>query len=405
VKDQVAAAVAAVLTRPVDELRGGLVEGRLPLSNATAESITFAVASCHYPSDILDRMPGEDQDTPGPADASLLALGNRMRSDHPPTLLLLAGDQVYTDATGGLFDPKVLDDKFRVPYERRGGSRGAQAVLQRADLDVQTMMDDHEIRDNWEPPDPDDLCEKGKSYYLKFQRGRAVSKRIGDPGEISFAFEHRGFPFFMGDTRTEREGRTALNFDTAKIMSTRQFGELCAWLARNRERPKFILTSTAFFPRRLAVSRDASYALHSDAWDGFPFSQHRLLRTICEEEHHGIVFLSGDEHRSSFSTINVTHLETGKTCCIYSIHSSALYAPYSFANGAEANFNIDDIFRFPDAKDGPYLCSVETGFAEEGDGYAIVKAARETSGWQGIVEFYNADGLKTKQPPPFPLMA
>jgi cholesterol oxidase len=404
-EDRVAAAIAAVLTRPASELRGGLVEGRLPVSDAPAESIVFAVASCHYPSDILDHMPAEDGDCPGPADASLLALGKRMKAPDPPSLLLLAGDQVYTDATGGLFDPKVFDDRFRIPYERRGGSRGAQAVLQRADLDVKTMMDDHEIRDNWEPPDPTDLCDKGKWYYLKFQRSRADSESKRAPGAIAFPFAHKGFRFFMGDTRTEREGRTALNFDRARIMSGTQFGELAQWLAQDADRPRFVLTSTALFPRRLDVGEEPACALLSDAWDGFPRSQHQLLALLCEEQHSGVVFFSGDEHLSSFSTIDIRRLDGSKTCRVYSIHSSALYAPYAFANGSEARFIAEDTFNFPDAEDGPYCCTARTFFPQLGDGFAIVNVGRSSGKWQAKVEFHDAAGIKADGTIAFDLMA
>jgi phosphodiesterase/alkaline phosphatase D-like protein len=100
-------------------------------------------------------MPGGEHATRGPADASLLALGDLLNKPDAPTLLLLAGDQIYADATAGLFDPKVLDERYRIPQERRGESRGAKAVMQRLDLDVHMMIDDHEIKDNWAPNDPD----------------------------------------------------------------------------------------------------------------------------------------------------------------------------------------------------------------------------------------------------------
>jgi hypothetical protein len=209
----------------------------------------------------------------------------------------------------------------------------------------------------------------------------------------------------MGDTRTEREGRTALNFPDAKIMSDQQFGNLCSWLIANPGLPKFVLTPTALFPRRLAVSRHPAYALQSDAWDGFPFSQHNLLRAICEEQHEGVVFLSGDEHRSSFSEIDVARIDNSRKCRFHSIHSSALYAPYSFANGAEANFNTNDHFLFPDAQDGPYRCSVRTAFAQAGDGFAIVTAAVEQGRWRGTVEFHDASGPKPAGKRSFDLMA
>jgi cholesterol oxidase len=253
------------------------------------------------------------------------------------------------------------------------------------------MMDDHEIKDNWEPPDSEKLCRAGKCYYFKFQQSRADSASY--PNCVSFSFEHKGFQFFMGDTRTERQGRTALNFHKKRIMSRRQFRSLCRWLNIRPDEPRFVITPTAFFPRRLAVSRDPTCALQSDAWDGFPRSLHQLLKIMCERQQKGVVFLSGDEHRSSLSTIDVERVDGTKSCRLYSIHSSALYAPYPFANGTQANFNHDDTFLFPDAQKGPYRCRANTIFASPGDGFAII-TARKAAGWLGTVEFHDSKGPK-----------
>lgn len=50
-ENQAAGAIAAAIARPAHELRGGLIEGRLRSAEGPAESMTFAVASCHYPSE------------------------------------------------------------------------------------------------------------------------------------------------------------------------------------------------------------------------------------------------------------------------------------------------------------------------------------------------------------------
>jgi hypothetical protein len=134
----------------------GTEEPRVP------RGITFAHASCHFPSDFLDHMPDEEGAEVGPADASLLRLAEILDTEEAPTLLLLAGDQIYVDATAGLFDPKTKDDLFRAPYERRGQSRGVLATMQRLNLRVETMLDDHEIRNNWEPDDPAELLNDGR---------------------------------------------------------------------------------------------------------------------------------------------------------------------------------------------------------------------------------------------------
>jgi hypothetical protein len=379
------------------QLRGGLIKGKRPALQEQPECVRFAVASCHFPSDIFDRMPAEEKAPHGPADASLLALGGLMDTDGSPSLLLLAGDQVYVDATAGLFDPKIRDDRFRIPYENRGASRGAQAAFQRLNVPVEMMIDDHEIHDNWAPndPDADDICPGKKNYWL-YERARPGAQ-FEDP--ISYAFEHWGLEFFMGDARTERDGRNVLNWRTARIMGKPQWRCLRAWLIAEQRKnlAKFVLTPSALLPRRLEVARDPSCALHSDAWDGYPFSQHALLRFACDHQLKGLVFLSGDEHISSFTEAKITKMGSNMACTIYSVHSSALYAPYPFANGTAEDYESCERFYFPDPRRGPYECSVKTEFAP-GDGFALVETDRHVRGCELRVEFRSADGAKPEGP-------
>lgn len=388
-----------------DDLRCGLIVGnseKLRRSQARKRvnwptNIRFALASCQYPSDFLDHMPDGEHATRGPADASLLALADLLGESGAPTLLLLAGDQVYIDATAGLFDPKVTDDRFRMTYERRGQSRGVMAVTQRLDLVVETMLDDHEIRDNWaNDPDPkmrskDTDIKSGKQAYLRYQRGK--TGRL--PARLWRNFTHDGIPFFLSDTRTEREGRTALNCHQARIMGPEQFDKLCEWLTKPEyaELPKFVLTPSAILPRRRDVAEDPSCALHSDAWDGYPRSMHALLKFVCDKEVGRLVFLSGDEHLSSLVTARITNCITDKHCILHSVHSSGLYAPYPFANGVPDNFQANETFLFPSLTSGPYRCEVQTSFAP-GDGFALVAADRSRSGWRLDVDFHHAGGLK-----------
>ena len=400
----------------VDALRGGLIRGTQKqasysqvLGDRKQEAIplTFALASCQYPSDFLDRMPEGEHATWGPADASLLALGRLMdQADNRPTLLLLAGDQVYVDATAGLFDPRVQDDRFRIPYEHRGESRGTQAAMQRLDLTVETILDDHEIRDNWAMPDPksgkstDEDLDEGLRAYFKYQRGLTSTPRNKVwRNDIT----HNGIPFFLCDTRTQRQGRTVSNWNTARIMRNDQFKALCTWMKENRTSPKFVLTSSAILPRRLEVAKDAVCALHSDAWDGYPQSLHKLLAFICDQDIQGLVFLSGDEHVSGLVTACVTKKSPSakgeRSCTFYCIHSSALYAPYPFANGRPENFQANEEFKFGSrnikerAWTGPYSCKVQTVFAP-GDGFAVVTARDKGGAWHMNVTFHDANGVK-----------
>jgi hypothetical protein len=391
------------------ELRGGLIcgapAGREP-GRAIADgphAVTFALGSCQYPSDIFNRMPDGEHDTRGPVDRSLLALADRLNKPNPPTLLLLCGDQIYTDATAGLFDPKVSDEKFRIPHERRGQSRGSIAVMQHLDLAVQMMLDDHEIQDNWAPNDPDPevlgsgktAIELGKSAYFRYERGLRKA-----PTHVWHAIEHNSLPFFLGDTRTEREGRTVLNWRDARIMHPEQCTALCEWLKADRyqDRPKFVLTAAALLPRRLQVAEQSARALHSDGWEGYPASMHALLKFICDNEIKGVVFLSGDDHLSNLVTATVTRSD-GMRCTLHSVHSSALYAPYPFANAVPEDFKGDENFCFPDPempKDRHYCCEVGTRFAP-GDGFAVLTTRSDPSGWHLDVDFYNAAGGKKNE--------
>jgi cholesterol oxidase len=405
---QVTAAVHECLAgSSLDALRGGLITGPTmaaspPASNpgsGSPSALTFSLASCQYQSDFLDRMP-DDATVDGPADASLLALGRLLNKPGGPSLMLFVGDQVYVDATAGLFDAKAQDGQYRLPYERQGESRGSKAALQSLRVKVHMMPDDHEIIDNWEPGEPppppggSTTLALGTAAYWKYQRLTPPKPQIWH------AMEHCGLPFFLADARTERKGRNADNWAMQTIMSETQFSALCKWMTIDKHKtlPKFVSTASALFPRSLAVARDPACALHSDTWDGYPKSMHDLLAHACDNQVTGLVFLSGDEHISNWVEVSVSNLDTGKSCKLHSVHSSALYAPYPFANAMPEDFARCETFLFPDRLEGRYRCQVRTVFAPQGDGFALLTAMRVGSGWDLAVAFHNAAGPKPGMP-------
>jgi hypothetical protein len=359
----------------VADLRRGLIEAPpgdqtdLGKPNGKSAGVTFALASCLYPSDMLDYMPDAEEASRGPADASLLALSDLVGAGGP-SLLLLAGDQVYIDATAGLLDPKVSDDRVKLSYQRRGRSRGVLSIAGKLGLRVESMLDDHEIQDNWAPndpvPDDPDILERAKKYYFEYQHKPAPSDRLYR------SFVHNTLPFFLGDTRTERQPRTAEDWRTREIMSPEQRDCLEKWLeAHSTESPKFVLTPSALLPRHLAVAEDSACGLLSDSWDGYPASLHRLLAFLCEKQIQGVVFLSGDEHVGISVTARVEREDGSKATTFYSIHAPALHAPYPFANATPAEFAADDSFRFV-VGNVSFVCRVRTEFPPPGDGFALV---------------------------------
>ena len=337
---EVASAVAAYLKdTPTLELEAALMKRPRP-EPGKSEPLRFAAASCQYPPGPLD---------PTLAGASYERLGQLLDESNGPEFLVLAGDQVYVDATKGLMDPSVDDDRYELPYEKFLRMRAVRSVLKR--LPMYAMLDDHEINDNWEPGAQDDAegiarqLKEAKAAYRKFQR------ILNSPEQevMWYAKTLRGFPFFFADTRTERTARSAPDINGARIMSDGQFDELTHWLTAHKKDtvPMFVITPSILLPRRLTTRCSEASALRSDAWDGFPYSHRRLLAHIALEQIHNVVFLSGDEHHSCIATVTLTPVDPSlEDVVIHSIHSSGLYAPYVFANGSAEDLAGEETFFF-----------------------------------------------------------
>ena len=382
--------------------------------------LVFALGSCQYPAGLTDATPAPRDDVPagppGPADASMLRLGKRLRRFGDPArpgLLVLAGDQVYVDETAGLFDPRagavpvatpgddidgIDGDWLRMPYRNWLGSAGAQSVL--GLVPNRMMLDDHEIDDNWArlPPTaaPRDaeltaaLRRAGLAAYGRWQRDRARPSQW-------HRHEQRGIGFFLADTRSERQARRAavdpLGLDAPRLMSARQERALHAWLRRPRDRPAFVVSPSMLLPRRRISARSARGGLHSDAWDGYPRCLHALLAAIWRAGRSDLVFLSGDEHLSSVTRITLTDLAATRTVALHSIHSSGLYAPYPFANSVPEEFAAPDrwCFEDPRAPGAWYVCEVSVSHWVPGDGFAVLALAEAAAGgWRLDVEFDRA---------------
>ncbi len=344
----------------------------------------FALASCQYPADLLDASPRNPGFSAGPADASLARLSGRLDSGPPelrPTLLVLAGDQVYIDDTAGLFDARANDDRHHSRYQFLLEARGMQLVSAR--LPIACMLDDHEIADNWEPMPSggpgaaaavrwDGVRGDGMGAFIDYQRMAGPPLAYpADRCSLWCAFEHGGLPFFMADTRTQRERRTARRLKTARLMHEQQFSELKQWLLGHRARPCFVVTPSILLPRQRLTADDPAGALHSDAWDGYPASLHELLAFLCDEQLSSVVFLSGDEHVSCAVRASVTRRD-GQSVTLHSVHSSALYAPYPFANGSPQQFKAPDSFDF-EVRRRAYQCCVEAATWAPGDGFALLR--------------------------------
>jgi hypothetical protein len=348
----------------------------------------------------------------------LLSVLRGERAGPVPTALVLTGDQVYVDATAGLFDPKVADDRFRLAYQAAFSARGPRLVLSR--LPTYMRLDDHEMEDNWEPwamvrePSRQDVKSLGIRAYLRNQRD---TDPCADQQPVLWdsVGEINGFPCFFADARSERSPREVLTVGSGSLLGRDQELALDRWLAETTGAgPKLLVSGSMVLPRRLAV-RDGSVAgsvrlegkaggvaaaLRSDAWDGYPASLHRLLAGVYSRGRDDLVFLSGDEHVSNVTEIRIERQGAPNVVVAHSIHSSALYAPYPFANGIAEEFASWERFCFRHGGHD-YACSVSAWYPVAGDGFATINVVRNASGWSVAVRFDRAgcprDGLICRQ--------
>lgn len=419
------AEILAAAQRALSGMRGdALPLGLLQLPRKPIEhSLCLALGSCQYPHGLLDQIP---------AVASWHRLNARFYKPHVPEnphpeLLVLTGDQVYVDATAGLFDPIQPDDRYRIPYETWLRTGEVKSTMRR--LPLLTMLDDHEIDDNWEPMarapalETDEVDgpregparkkkrfhrmygKRGIEAFLQFQRPLPSSeKRPIDKTPLWFSLKRSGLPIFMLDSRTQRRRRAAEG-DPPFMVQQEQWTALCTWLdlSEHKDLPKLIVSPSAILPRhrrsvpaRLPLAPlspvpargpDDGAALRGDGWSGFPETWLSLLSFIVDRQIQRVVFLSGDEHLGLFSTITLSG-PGSKQVRLHSIHSPGLYTPYSFANASPADLVVDETFSFgpTGVAPPPYTCTVSSEVIE-GSGFVVVTLERKGGLWNLRTEF------------------
>ena len=376
----------------------------LQASGAESNSLCFAFGSCRYAAAVNDREL---------ADRSFGRLRARImqpKNDAAvPQLLLLVGDQIYADATAGLFDPTQGIERYDQRYHEVWSAPNAREVLRR--LPVYPMLDDHEVEENWDGTDDPQAASKtgnietGRRAFVSYQQ--LLTPNITDPTRVNlearcywYCISDRAFEFFVADTRSERHE------PKGRIMLDEQMRALKRWLkmqhAKDSSAPKFVVSPSVVAPWSRETRGHACYKLRSDAWDGFPESLHELLGFIAEEEIRNVVFLSGDYHMSTFCKMKLQSANK-RAVKAYSIVSSGFYAPYPFANTTPDSLALN--YKGTHAEwlgDGTAGCC---GLAElrikykcEGtatrDGFAVVDVTPHAQGgWEMSVEFDTEDGV------------
>ncbi len=340
------------------------------------EPLRFAFGSCQYPPGIFDQPIAE---------ASMRTLATSLKFANAPDLVLLLGDQIYADATAGVADAIRIDERFEQPSVDALRMAPLREVMRRRS--VRALIDDHELSNNWEPFSADVAAKRpedakrnqqtlmaGLEAFLRYQRMRPVRGSFAERKAIlsrpvDQAFNFGGHPFYLLDTRTGRSPRgSSIAPCQRQIIDERQWFALRVWLLKHRHALKFVATSSVLLARHRHTADHKMAFERSDAWDGFPQSVQQLIEFLYFNRITNTVFLSGDEHQSFHSEATVTSTGDDHTLKIVSVHSSALYAPFPFANGRPSDFLEVDAYRV-----GSCDLQVSTTPAPPGDGYAVIE--------------------------------
>jgi cholesterol oxidase len=346
-----------------------------------SESLGFALASCRYPGWLIDR---------GLADAAFEKLrGMLERPDANLSALFLIGDQIYSDATAGVFDPTSSRERFYDAYREAWTAPNARTVLSR--LPVYMMMDDHEAGNDWHPADVVSEKERkqrkeGLAAFRQYQWLHSPGNRPSlDPRPFWYDFELRGFSVFVCDTRSGRNGRKG-------ILDDKQFAALTGWLREKQygvpndraARPKFVVSPSVVVPFLKPLRPDgiAQCPTRSDSWDGFPDQLVDLFAFIAREQISNVVFLCGDSHLSMHTEISFENNEGPLPLRAWCIMASAMYAPYPFVNSSIHDFELDAKLQLPGAGVMHYRVNVKTATGLNGFTRVTARQAPIVGGWE-----------------------
>jgi choline dehydrogenase-like flavoprotein/pimeloyl-ACP methyl ester carboxylesterase len=354
-------------------------------SAASAKAIGFGLASCQYPPGLLDELP---------AGASYRQLQKDAEEKDGPQFVLLIGDQIYADATAGVFEPTVIAGSdaspSRADFDRIYELNWRMPAMRRtaARMPMLTMLDDHEIADNWQPYQSRRGVDEAEALaaFERYQQVLNPTRRISAASPRSYAVFPAGVPFWVLDTRSQRvprqvgHGGPYVAVENAEIIPQQAMQALFDALSNApAEIVKFIVSPSPILPPERHNPAAPEERLRADNWAGYPTSAFQLLDFIRERNIRRVVILAGDAHLSSVSTFTFEDEDNQVT----SIVSSGLYTPWPFANQAPSELILQGEHDFGRA--GAHcrgLVTVQALSAEAG--YALINVDTDGARHVGI---------------------
>ncbi|MEM7393295.1 MAG: alkaline phosphatase D family protein [Verrucomicrobiota bacterium] len=190
-----------------------------------------------------------------------------------PDLHLTVGDTHYADTT----DP-TIQLKHHVAYRRQ---KEFATVIR--NVPTYAMWDDHDYG-----PNNSDGTARGKENSLAGWKQFWANPASGTPDTPGafFKFSRGDVDFFMVDSRYHRSPDAFPDNDRKRMLGDPQFAWLLEGLKSSQARFKVIVSGSTLNHSR------------ADGWRIYTFSRHRLFDAIKEHEISGVLYMSGDIHRS-----------------------------------------------------------------------------------------------------------
>jgi hypothetical protein len=318
------------------------------ISDCPFDGVSFILGSCWYPGSWFDQQ-RSDRIFAKVQDAVIHQPG----IDH----LLLVGDQIYADASYGIFDIAENRERFQQSYRRAFLSPWASWVL--SHVPTYFAIDDHEFRDSyptWHSGDLDNYLTRhsGDNHTLR-KLGKAAiheawnflihSEETAPAGSnlhdnrLWHHFESRGFQYFVFDTRSERDpGALGLR----RIISETQENAFVDWASAlsSHERPAFLVTGSSLAPIPTDEIDDPALASTSDGLRAYP----EFVSLIGSEmigRQSTLILLSGDPHFSSVCEFTLSNSSENWSIPCIAIISSGVNVPLPFANDVADDYEWD----------------------------------------------------------------
>lgn len=334
-------------------------------SEAMAADMMSRIVAANRPADpAAGAAPGAEQKQQGHQQGQPGRPGGRPgpEAGYAADALLMLGDQIYADATAGLFDSSSPIEKYASRYQALFASRRFRRLA--AGLPVYMLPDDHEFNNNWcqedmfQGPAGDGHYRTavGLAHAYEISHSPYGARAILPP--YDYYMEVRGIPVYMMDTITMRR------VPPGDIVHDDQLAALAKWLKAIPEgRPKLICTGAVVAPgyaRGLnGTAHDPLRCADFANWQGYQRQRKLLLDLLRDHGGAHVTLVSGDYHCAAEATIR-----HGGALVARAVVVPPLYAPMRYINDSVRDLAPLEHFAGYEIECRPVQTYTGSGYAE-----------------------------------------